>query len=172
MTLHPLPLTTAVETGFVWTVEQVRAGQVIATDCGHNLVPTEGLNDMLAAYYKGAAQTAAWYIGLYEGNYTPNAAVTAASIAAAATETTAYDETARPAWVAGTVATGAVSNIDNKATFTFNAPVTVYGGFLVSTATKGGALGVLASVIRFPSPKAMEAGDTLRITAGTTLISA
>lgn len=159
------------KTGFVWTVEQLRDGQVIASECGHNLVPDQGLNDLLAVYFKSGSQAANWYVGLFEGNYTPGPSVTAASIAAAATETTAYSQATRPAWTAGAVAGGAVSNVDAKAEFTFTSSKTIYGGFLVSSSAKGGALGVLASVIRFPSPKAMEAGDTLRITAGTTLVS-
>jgi len=71
----------------------VRDGVVIDEfDCP-NLCVDEGLNSLLNVYFDAATQISTWYMGLFEGNYTPIAGVTAATIAAAATETTAYNET-------------------------------------------------------------------------------
>lgn len=162
----------ALKTGFIWTLEHERDGLVIDVEEAKNLAPTEMLNAIQSAIYKSGAQQANWYVGLFEGNYTPDAAVTAATIAALATESTAYNEATRVAWVGGDVAAGAVSNALSKAVFTFNAAKTIYGGFLISASAKGSVLGVLASVVRFPTPKTVGIGDILRITAGSTLISA
>ena len=157
--------------GFVYEVELVKDGVVIDRETVHNLLPTEGINHMLNATLKGGAQVTTWYVGIFEGNYTPLAGDTAATFPAAATETTTYTEATRPEWVEGSVVTGAVSNAASKAEFTSNANKTIYGGFLTSAPTKGSAGGTLLSVVRFSSPKTFESGSVLRVTAGFTMTS-
>jgi hypothetical protein len=157
---------------FEWEVSVERDGLVLWTERVKNLVPTEGLNHLLGVTLKGAGQQSTWYIGVFEGNYTPSAGVTAATIVANSTESTAYDEANRPTWVGGSVTGGAVSNADSPAEFTFNDTKTIYGGFLVSSSTKGGGGGSLLSVVRFSTAKALEATDVLKITAGITAVSA
>lgn len=161
--------------GFIYTTEHIRSGKVIAVSDDHNLVPTEGLNSLLAVNFKGGAQQSNWYIGLFEGNYNPGPGAAAATIAAAATECTAYAGAARKDWIGSAPAGGSTSNADARAEFTFvldpGVKKMIYGGFLISDSTKGGVLGVLASVVRFSSPKEVENGDLLRIAAGTTLVS-
>lgn len=158
--------------GLVYTVETLdKEGRVIDIEVVHNLIPTEGLNHTLGVLFKGASQVTSWFLGLYEGVYTPTAADTAATIAANATECSAYAESTRVPFVSGSVASGSVDNSASRAEFTLNANKTVYGGFLVSSSTKGGTNGVLLSVVRFTSPKVLESGSVLRVTAGASFSS-
>lgn len=158
--------------GFEWVVEHVRGGVILTREVARNLVPTQGLDHILNVVLKGASQQASWYVGVYEGNYTPVAGNTAASIAAAATESSAYDEATRPAWIGGAVAAGSVDNTAARAEFTFNATKTIYGGFLISNSTKAGTSGVLISAVRFATAKAVVDNDILRVAAGIAAASA
>jgi len=157
--------------GFRYLVEVLKGGEVVESEWISNLVPTEGLNHFLTTEFKGTSQVGTWYIGIYEGNYTPSAGVTAATLPAAATESTAYAETTRVAFVPGTVAAGALDNSASRAEFTMNATKTIYGGFMSSSSAKGATTGVLVSAVKFSSPKVLDSGSVLRITAGFTLTS-
>ena len=156
-----------IKTGATYTVEVVaRDGTVSQRSVEHNLVPEQGLNHMAAVVFKGGTQVSPWYIAPFEGDYTPTSDVTAATISAAAQETTAYAAAARLEFVEGAVASGAVDNTANKAEFVFNANKVVHGVFIVSASPKGATTGTLVSVVRFSSPKTVDSGSTLRVTAG------
>lgn len=157
--------------GFTYIVELIKAGRVIETETVHNIIPEAGLNYMLSAALKGGTQSPNWYIGLFEGNYSPQSTDTAATFPGLAVECTTYVETARPAWTSGAVAAGAVNNSASKAEFTSNALRTIYGGFLSSNPVKGSTTGTLVSVVRFSSPKTFEPDSILRVTAGFTMTS-
>ena len=157
--------------GFTYLIEHVRNGEVIDQEVTHNLVPIEGLNHFAGVALKGVTPVSTWYIGLYEGNYTPQLSDTAASLPGNATEVTAYDEATRVALVLGSVSGGAVSNAASPAEFTASATKTIRGGFISSASGKGATTGVLASVIKFTTPKALDDGDVLRVTAGFTFAS-
>lgn len=144
--------------------EHFRGGQLIDAWEDPNIVVDEGLNHLLDVAFHGSTQVGTWYIGLFEGNYTPLSTVTAATIAAASTECTAYDETTRVAYNEAAAASKVTTNSANKATFTFNASKTIYGGFLVSTSTKSGTSGTLMSASRFGSAKTVESADQLLVT--------
>jgi len=139
-------------------------------DIVHNLVPIEGLNHMLATEFKGGAQIGTWYLALFEGNYTPSAADTAATFPAAAGESVAYAEATRVAWDEGTIAIGVLDNASNRAEFTMSSVVTIYGAALLSASAKGATTGILSSIARFSSPKV--GVDVVRVTAGYVLTSA
>ena len=158
--------------GFTYDVELVRRGRVVDRERVHNLVPTEGLNLILSILFKGTSVPAAWYIGIFEGNYTPVAGDTMASFPGSATECTAYDESTREVFTAGTVAGGAVNNAASLAEFTLSAEKTIYGAFMSTVATKEATSGSLISAAKFASPKGGEDGDVLRVTAGFTITSA
>jgi hypothetical protein len=162
----------AAKGGFLYTFEWLRRGKVIDREVIHNLWPTEGVNHMLNAEFKGGPQATSWYVGLFEGNYTPTIADVASTFPALATECTTYAEATRVLWVPGTVAAGNLSNSASKAEFTSNANKTLYGGFLSSAAAKNSTSGVLGSIVRFSSPKSFEVDTVLRVTAGLTLVSA
>lgn len=159
------------KSGFVYCVEHLRGGEVLSREEVHNLMPTEALNHLVSTEYAGGAQVGTWYVGIYEGNFTPDGDETAATLPGAATECTAYDAATRIAFVPGTVAGGAVDNAASRAEFEMNDTKTVYGGFLSSAAAKGATTGVLGSVVRYASPKPMTPGDVLRVTAGFSIVS-
>lgn len=159
--------------GFTYTVEVVdAAGNVTDSEVIKNLVPLEGLTHILNTVLKGGAPVGSWYIGVYEGNYTPDANDTMAAFPAAATESTAYTPSTRPAFTPGAISSGSVDNSAAKAELTFTSTKTLYGGFISSASAKGSTSGVLLSVVRFGSPKTLDAGSVLRVTAGFTMASA
>lgn len=138
---------------------------VLSVEDVSNLIPTEGLNYMLGATLTGVTQISSWYIALFEGDYTPVAGVTAATFPAAATESTAYTEATRVAWTPGSISAGSVSNTASKAVFTINATKTIYGIAQTSVSTKSATTGVLMSVARFATSKAVVATDVLNVTS-------
>ncbi|MEK7425739.1 MAG: hypothetical protein AAB131_18090 [Actinomycetota bacterium] len=158
--------------GFTYLIELFDPqGKLLDTEIVHNLVPIEGLNYFLGTGIAGVTQATAHYIGLFEGNYTPIPAITAATIIAAATECTTYTPSARPAFTHGAIANGRADNSASRAEFTATADKTIYGGFISSVAAKGATSGRLISAVRFASPKAFTTGSVLRVTAGLEFIS-
>lgn len=163
--------TTDIKGGFEYLFEFVKDGEVVDSFVVHNVLPTEGANYMLNTSFRNASPVPAWYIGLYEGNYTPTINDTAAAFPGAATECTAYAEATRVAFTAGAAAAGVIDNSAARAEFTSNAAKVIYGGFISSVAAKGATTGVLGSAVRFPSPRNFDVGTVLRATAGFTLTS-
>jgi hypothetical protein len=149
--------------GGVFACEQYRKGELIDQWEDHNLVVNEGLNHILDVQFHGATQITTWYLAPFEGNYTPIATLTAATVTAAATECTAYDEATRVAFDEAAPASQAISNVASKATFTFNATKTIYGMFLVSAAAKSATSGKLFAAARFATSKAVEDDDQLLV---------
>jgi hypothetical protein len=88
---------TGLVVGGVFDIEHRRKGDLISHERIQNLVVNEGLNSLLGVMFNAATQITQWYVGLFEGNYTPVAGVTAATITSASTECTAYDEATRVA---------------------------------------------------------------------------
>ncbi len=142
----------------------VRAGRVIDAFAFDNIVVTEGLNQVLGSALGGASAITTWYLGLYEGNYTPIASDTAATIAANAVETSAYAGGVRPTWTPAAAASGSITNAASRATFTFNADKTIYGALMISSQVIGGTAGKLLSAARFPTQKIVANGDQLLMT--------
>jgi hypothetical protein len=66
--------------GGIFSGEHIRKGEVIDAWEDHNLVVNEGLNSLLGIMFHGDTQITTWYMGVFEGNYTPVATVTAATI--------------------------------------------------------------------------------------------
>jgi len=159
--------------GFVWTFDVVDkvTGEVRETETVHNLMPVEGLNHMLATELKGGAQVTTWYVGVYEGAYTPISTDTMSTFPANAGESTAYASVTRPALTLGTVAAGAVDNFANTTDFAFNDTKTVYGGFVSSSSAKGGTSGFLLSAVRAASTKLLDNTSTLRVKVSFTMAS-
>ena len=135
-----------------------------------NLVVNVGLQDMNTQYFKGAAYTAAWFIGLYgaAASNNPAAGDTAASHAGW-TEVVPYSNATRPAATFGTATTAdpsVISNSASPASYTINATSTVGGAFLISNSTKSGTTGILFSASDFAAPgdRSVASGDTLNVT--------
>jgi len=160
--------------------EGMRAGGVFHVQCldkdgnlkwkttEHNLVVNQGLQDMNTQYFKGAAYSAAFYLGLITG---PGASVSYSggdTLASKAwTEYTDYSGS-RKAVTFGTATTAdpsVISNTASPASFTITgAGGTVGGAFLCSVSS--GTSGILFSESNFQSPgdRVVVAGDTLNVT--------
>lgn len=142
----------------------IRNGEVIDQfDCD-NLVVNQGLNYMLGAALGNQTVITSWYIGLFSGNYTVVAGDTAATIASNSTEVSAYTAGTRQGWSPAAPSSQSITNSASQASFTFNGSVTIYGGFLVSTATISGTSGTLFSGAQFGAAKSVVSGDILLLT--------
>jgi len=145
-------------------IEHIRGGEVIDREDVTNIVTNEGLDHILNTVFHSGSQVGTWFLGLFEANYTPIATVTAATITAASTESTAYDEATRQEYVEAAASAQSITNSANKATFTMNATKTIYGAFLVSNSAKSSTAGILLSAARFGSPKQVVDDDQLLLT--------
>jgi hypothetical protein len=132
-------------------------GKLKWADSFENLVTTQGLNDIIDKYFKGAAYTAAWFLGL-KGVGTPVVGDTLASHASW-TELTGYTGS-RKAITFGTTAGG--SNTATAVSFAINATQTVAGAFVGSVAS--GTAGTLYSAGDFAASRSVLNGDTLNVT--------
>ena len=142
----------------------IRRGRVVDEFTDANLVVNEGLNSLLNIMFNGATQIPTWYLGIFEGNYTPVAGIAAATIVAASTECTAYTNATRPEYVEAASSAQSTTNSANRASFVFNATKTIYGAFLTSASAKSATTGTLFSAARFSTSKAVESGDELLLT--------
>lgn len=142
----------------------IRDGRIVDEfeDC--NLVVNEGLNALNDIMFDAATQITAWYLGVFEANYTPVSTVTAATIASASTECTAYASATRPAYTPAASASQVTTNAASRASFVFNATKTIYGGFLISNSTKSGTTGKLFAAAQFSTSKSVVSGDELLLT--------
>lgn len=157
-------------TGFTYTVELEKDGVVYDRFEEHNIMPQQAV-DFIAGLLQGNGTTplSSWYVGVFEADYTPTSGVRAADLQTNVGESLAYDEATRPAWVDVYDNAGFIGNTASRAEFTMNSAKTIYGAFIVSNATKGGTSGILLSIAKFSSPRSVDPGTILRITAGITL---
>lgn len=160
--------------GFEYLLRTIRLRDMAVVDeiKAFNLVPIEGLNYLIGAGLKQAAQFPNFYVGLFEGAYNPVPGDVMATFPASATEFTAYSETARRPLVLGDIAAGAVDNSASLARFTgTTAGKQATGGFVSTSPTKGSSTGVLMSAVRFPSPRPLESGFALDALASFVAVS-
>ncbi|MEF8794760.1 MAG: hypothetical protein V5A50_13950 [Thiohalorhabdus sp.] len=141
-------------------------GHLVREDAWDNLVVDEGLNHILSVVLAGGTQITSWYIGLTDGSPTTAAGDTMGSHSGW-TEVTAYSETNRQDWVAGSVGSQSVDNSGSKASYSIDTDSkTIGGAFLVSDNTKGGTSGTLYSVGAFSGGDlTLNSGSTLDVTA-------
>ena len=139
----------------------VRDGDVVEREKVHNLVPFNGVHYVMGAAYLGEPQFTSWYCGVYSGAYTPEHMDTLTKVVDEAIEFTGYEGGTRLPCVFKQPSLGVIKA--ETIEMNINKPVTLYGGFVASTKTHGNKSGVLASVVRFSSPKELSVGDTLRI---------
>jgi len=154
--------------GSVWTTECFRSGKLLWTEIVHNVMTDEGLTEMLEIMFHSGTQLTAWYVGIFEDNYTP--LITNVYATPGFTESTAYDESVRQTFVPAAAAAKSITNAASKATFTMNATKTIYGGFLVAGGTdadtKADAAGggILMCSAQFDTSKAVVSADVLKVT--------
>ena len=148
--------------------------QVVWVEEVHNIVTTEGKNDQLTQYFKGAAYTAAFFIGLVNNaGFTAYAAGdTAAQIGGTNgwAEGVPYSNATRVAWVGGTASGGTIDNSGSVATFNINLTQTVRGGFVATSSTKNGTAGKLYGAVDFSASRSVVSGDSLLVTSSFSLV--
>jgi len=160
----------------IWHVEHYRDDCLINESLTRNYVTTEGLNKMLSTMFNRGSQILVWYIALFSDDYTADGSETYAT--PGCTEFTDYSELYRKIWTVATPSAGATSNTLSKATFTFSAVGTVYGGMLVGGGsdaktkddTAGG--GVLYCLDKFSASMTGAIGDVLKVTVSLSLADA
>ena len=106
-----------------------------------NVCTDEGLNYALNLLFPSSGwvdgdQISTWYLCVFEDNYTPLITDTYQSPGYTECETL-QDTIARPTFTPGAASGKAVSNVLNKASFTFAINNTIYGGALVGGSTAG-----------------------------------
>lgn len=150
----------------------------------YNLVTTEGLNDLLSKYLKGATYTAGFFVGLIDNASfgALGATDTAARIVAAGSinspttnnwgESQAYSESVRQTLTLGSASGGSIDNSASKAVFTMNATKTINGIFVATLNTKGGTTGVLYGEASFGTPQPVISGNTITVTVTLTAATA
>ena len=117
----------------IWEWELWRNGVKIDEWKERNVVTDEGLDNMLDVHFSQGTQITAWFIAIFENNYSPTELDTYA--VPGFTECTAYDEANRPGWQEGGVTLQSITNDSNKASFTMNATKSIFGGALVGGGT-------------------------------------
>lgn len=149
-----------------------RDGSVKWRESIENLMTDEGLDHVLSNYWKGAAYTAAFYVGLISGTPTVAGADTMSSHSGW-TEVVPYSQATRPALSLGTVSGGVVGNGAVPATYGINATATVGGAFIATNDTKSGTTGTLVAAGAFSGGnKAVESGETLDVVVTLTAANA
>lgn len=144
--------------------EFFRDGKKIDEVEANNIVVNSGLNDNLNVYLNGSSPTTSWFLGIFQGNYTPLSTDTGATIAGNSTECSSYTSSTRPQWQPAAPSGQAITNSANRATYTFNASVVVYGAFLIGSNIIGGTAGMLFAAAQFGASKSVVSGDQLLLT--------
>jgi hypothetical protein len=142
-----------------------------------NLLPDQGLTKMLGVHFGAETQIAAWYLAPFSGNVTVLDTWNAANFAANATEITSgtdgYTESTRRPWTPAAAATKNINSNAAKSAFTIasTSSLTIRGMGLLSTNTKGGTTGVLASAAKFATARVLQDTDAFNVGYGVTLSS-
>ena len=136
-------------------------------ESSNNLVVNEGLDYLLGAAISGTSTISNWYIAVFSGDVAVQAAWTAATFAATATEFTDYDSATRPSWDKGAVASGGVDSFSSKAAFVSSVDGAVLrGAALISASTKGATTGTLIAASKFVSQKNLDTTEILDVGYG------
>lgn len=147
-----------------WVVEHVRDGVVINEfECPNGIVDA-GMNALLNVMFDSGSQITAWYIGLIDNaSFSALAAGDTASSHAGWIEATAYSESVRQTWTAGSASARSITN-SSTVNFSINSTKTIYGIFVISDSTKSGTTGTLWSTAAFGTTVSVQSGDSLRVT--------
>ena len=157
--------------GFDYIVGHRRGGRILSVERVPNLMPIQSINHMFDVEFHGGTQVATWFLGIFEGDYTPLSGDLMATFPGLATECVAYVSATRPAWVESAPTDGAISNAAAEAVFVLTLDKLVRGAFLSSSAVKGGGAGTLSSATRFGTPKDGVVGDEIFVTIPFELVS-
>ena len=157
-------------TGFKYSIEaRLPCGKVIAFE-DHNLLPQVAVNHNAGLIRGTVAPISAWYVGLFEGDFVPNGATSAADLPGLVGEFTGYNEATRRPGEHDYDGVSIIDNAADRAVFTFTTNKIIHGAFICSSPAKGSASGVLLSIARFAVPRDLPAGTEFAVTVGITLV--
>ena len=157
--------------GFVWDVAIVDAdGRPTDRSRTKNRIPNSALQHLIGAPFGLSSPVTEFYIGLFRGDFLPNAG-TGASDIPSMQEMIDYQSLTRPEWNYTLVPPSTLDNSASVAEITFTQDRTIRGGFIVSSNVKGDGTGMMLSVVRFTTPHEVKAGQTARIATGLTYVS-
>jgi len=152
-----------------WRITCVdKDGNVKWVEDYQNVITEAGQDYLLDVGLSNGTQISTWYVGLTDDSPTIAEADTMSSHSGWV-EAVPYSDANRITWSDGGVSSQSVDNSASTADFTINATDTVGGAFLVSNNTKSGTTGTLYAVGAFSSNRAVESGDTLKVTATFTM---
>jgi hypothetical protein len=150
----------------LFTIEQIRDGEVIHSEVINNAVATAGFNAMLNTFFGSEAKRANWYVGLINATgYTAVADADTMASHAGWAEFATYGEATRSAWVATSSSNKSVTGTASQ-TFTIGtvSAQELKGLFVTDTGTKNGTTGLLWATALFSANVPVATGDTFRIT--------
>ncbi len=150
-----------------------RAGNVVWTRHAHNMLTTAGANLYLTDTITSGVSSPTWYVGLLYGSSAPTFATTDTLASngwspAAEVTTTQVTNSTRPAFTAGSVSAGSVSNSASVAVYTGNATVTLQGLFMANNSTLDGTTGTLLGEATFTAAP-IASGYTINVTVTVTV---
>lgn len=134
-----------------------------------NLIPDEGVAYILGSAFGSTSKISNWYLTVFSGNVSPAAGWTAANFATNASEITSttegFSNATRPAWTPGSVTAGVIGNLSSKAVFSIvcTTNINISGAALLSSNTRGGTSGTLASASRFSTTRVVYSGDSFEL---------
>lgn len=157
-------------TGFLYhCTARLPCGRVIDFE-QPNRLPQAAINHN-AALLRGIGQPIGpWFVGLFEGDYTPTKGVLASDLPTSVGEFVGYNEALRPQWNDEWDDESVMDNSADRAIFTFNTGRIIHGAFICSSSAKGSGSGLLLSIARFDTPRDLPAGTEFAVTAGLTLV--
>lgn len=145
----------------------------------HNLVVTQGLNEIQKEFWTGAAYTAALFVGLIRTDNFGSIVLgdTAAKIVTGVPaggdnqwrEFTGYSQATRPVLTMGAVTAGSLDNSAMQAIFDVTSNFTLQGGLVATSSVKGGTGGLLIGAASFASQIPFAIGQQVRVTISSTL---
>jgi len=158
--------------GFVWQGEITLPSGIIlpAGPPVKNIIPQVGINHLVGLLRGTTSVISNWYVGVGEGDFVPTSATDSSVLQSSVQESTAYSESTRPLWNNTFDGTSIITNLANRAEFSFTSAKRLYTGFLAASSTKGGASSTLLSIARFTSPYDVPAGSTFRLAVSLTLL--
>lgn len=134
-----------------------------------NLIVDQGIIYILGVAFGATTKITTWYLALYATGVTPATTWTAANFTANSGEITSttegYSESVRQTWTSAAPLANAISNLASLATFTIAtaSSITVNGAGLLSSNTRGGTSGTLASAGRYASARTLFNADLYQI---------
>jgi len=138
---------------------------------GKNIIPTQGLDEILNVAVGAVAKEAAWYVYIFHTNYTPIATNTASNSLGVTgyhgeSQDADYDVplTNRPAYTIIASAAGVITNAASKASFTIAQTVTIYGAGVCSSQAKTAVTGFLLAAKKFDTSRSVILADILYVT--------